>query len=280
MSSIAPHAFPRLPPISTYLHTNVTTFFSRCCFLSGQAAGAGPAFPFTHWRQRNRHRFEYNQEETQLTTLLPSFGRYLPNRPKRLIANRKCLLKPYKLLEVLRDHWMQKTDRPRSSLFAFLFGLSPKSTAENWCSFNATSLSGLIAHVEGHHGGNYLMQPGLRESFKQLFQRRLEKRVPTLEKWSWGLLLRGKRQFKQEPDKLREFRAGMQMISKSVLRDFADPLPLGTRGNKLLFKIERDFDHEQVSFRLYSFSISSVKSMERLLMACLVILIFTNFSEK
>ncbi|KAM7540941.1 hypothetical protein Aperf_G00000031709 [Anoplocephala perfoliata] len=218
----------------------------RCCFLTGETAGAGPPFPFPHWRQRNRHRFEYNEEENQFTTLLPRFGRNLPSRPKRLMANRKCLLNPSKLFEVLRYHWMQKTDRLQSSLFAFLFGLSPQSTAENWCSFKATSLSSLIVHVGGQHGGNYLMQPGLRESYIELFQHRLETRVPPLEKWSLGLLSKGGRQFEQGSDKLRELRTRVQMKPMPVLRNFEDPLPLGTKGNNLLLKIERDFDCERI----------------------------------
>ncbi|KAM7541449.1 hypothetical protein Aperf_G00000031688 [Anoplocephala perfoliata] len=221
--------------------------YSRCCFLSGETAGAGPPFPFPHWRQRNRHRFEYNEEENQFTTLLPRFGRNLPSRPKRLMANRKCLLNPSKLLEVLRYHWMQKTDRSQSSLFAFLFGFSSKSTTENWCSFNSTSLSSLTAHVGGQHGGNYLMQPGLRESYIELFQHRLETRVPSLEKWNLGLLLRGRRQCEQQPVKMGEFGTRMQIISLPLFRKFRDPSLIGMRRNKLLFKTERVFDQERVT---------------------------------
>uniref|UniRef100_A0A5K3F525 C2H2-type domain-containing protein n=1 Tax=Mesocestoides corti TaxID=53468 RepID=A0A5K3F525_MESCO len=132
----------------------------RCCFEAGQPAGSGPPYPFEHWRpQRSR-------ATTKNFTALSTSDKLKYQRPQRLRARRACLYDPRKIYTSLYASWLRRCATIRWSIFSHL-----GRPATLWCPYTAETMPQMIAHVVGVHGGNYLLQPGLRAAL----QRHLDK---------------------------------------------------------------------------------------------------------
>ncbi|KAH9285697.1 hypothetical protein ECG_01847 [Echinococcus granulosus] len=234
----------KIPPM-----TETVTRSYRCCFKAGESAGSGPAFPFEHWRHRPKRSFVEDRDDA--TTFAISHTRGLAQRPQRASARRRCLFNPQKLYDMLRDIWLRKKDRAHNTLFSLLF--RPYSPNTMWCGFTASSMAQLIAHVVGHHGGNYLLQPQLRENIRQAFSYRKERRRPSLEEWSSSLLNSGRKRSRsiealrsavrlvKERSSLEEKRLLMTPIEKML----DAPTLIGEDPGEKLFNLNTEVDQQK-----------------------------------
>ncbi|VDM21434.1 unnamed protein product [Hydatigera taeniaeformis] len=238
----------KTPPI-----VDAVTRSYRCCFKAGESAGNGPGFPFEHWRRRHKRSFVEDREDT--TIFATSHPRGHAQRPQRTSARRRCLLNPQKLYDILRNVWLRKQDRAHNTLFSLLFHTFPPNAM--WCGFTASSMAQLIAHVVGHHGGNYLLQPKLRENVRQAFSYRKERRMPSLEQWSSSLISSGKKRSGSVGtlnDAVRLLKGGNSLLEKRLLikpvvRTLNRPTLIGEDSGNKLFDANADVNQEKVDFK-------------------------------
>ncbi len=85
--------------------------------------------------------------------------------------------------EALRAEFLRQKCFSSSSIYSIL---AEQNTV--WCPFIADSMTKLIAHVIGHHGGNPFLQPGLREAIKATWMAKRTLRVTQLLAWNDALL--------------------------------------------------------------------------------------------
>lgn len=225
---------------------------TRCCFKAGDSAGSGPAFPFEHWRRR--HKRSFVEDRDGATALATSHTRRRAQRPQRANARRRCLFNPQKLYEILRGVWLRKRDRAHNTLFSLLF--RPYSPDTVWCGFTASSMAQLIAHVVGHHGGNYLLQPKLRENIQQAFFYRKERRRPSLEQWSSSLINSGRKQNSgvgtlEDAVRLLKERSslvGKRLLMAQIRMTLDAPALIGEDPGGKLFNVNTEVDQQKVNF--------------------------------
>ncbi|VDK32948.1 unnamed protein product [Taenia asiatica] len=221
----------------------------RCCFKAGESAGSGPAFPFEHWRRR--HKRSFVEDRGDASAFATGHTRGLAQRPQRTNARRRCLFNPQKLYDILRNVWLRKRDRAHNTLFSLLF--RPNSPNTVWCGFTASSMAQLIAHVVGHHGGNYLLQPKLRENIRQAFSYRKERRRPSLEQWSSSLIDSGRKQsssvgtLKDAVRLLKERSSflGERMLMAPTRRTLDTPTLIGEDPGGKLFNVNTEVDQQK-----------------------------------
>ncbi|KAL5112720.1 hypothetical protein TcWFU_008415 [Taenia crassiceps] len=234
----------KIPPVMEAI-----TRSYRCCFKAGESAGSGPAFPFEHWRRR--HKRSFVEDRDGATALATSHIRGHVQRPQRANARRRCLFNPQKLFDILRNVWLRKQDRAHNTLFSLLF--RPQSPNTLWCGFTASSMAQLIAHVVGHHGGNYLLQPKLRENIQQAYSYRKERRRPSLEQWSSSLLNSGGNQSSSNgasKDTVRRLKEGSSLVGDRLLmtpiqRTREAPTLIGEDPGRKLFNINTYVDQQK-----------------------------------
>lgn len=83
-----------------------------------------------------------------------------PSRSTRDRARLAALVNPRELFSRMRNHWQTAVDCCKSSVYSLV---STKQTL-HWCTgiLASVDLAQMTAHVIGCHGGNVLLQPGLR----------------------------------------------------------------------------------------------------------------------
>ena len=180
-------------------------------------------------------------------------SRWQPQRPQRASARRKCLINPQKLFDVLRNIWSRRSTRAQNSIFSYLETPTTSSTA--WCGFTGINMPHLLAHVASHHGGNYLLQPGLRDNYKLAYAHRREHRAPAYELWSDKLLNKGRRLSSgclTMRDAVMEYKSMSAMVENKLTtvpvgKSLDEPALIGDDSVKVHFKMEFNADPERVS---------------------------------